>query len=453
MHGGHFFPLDIEQVTLNALRGILTNSRIETACWVAGYTFRKRKLTPILTVLHMVLAALWSEESLQASADLTWDSIAAAFPESPTKQPSRGSFCKARKRLPMAVWTHLHHAIASAVNTLSRPWSCWRGHRVVLVDGTCLSMSDTPELHEAFGRQHGRHGESRYPLLRMVAVSLANTMTVLDYAFGSYRTGETALLRRLFDSLSPGDLIVADRHFAGANLYCEYQRAGVEFLTRAHQRLNIGRLKVVEWLGENDFVARMAVNKTYRRKDPSLPTFIEVRLVGVKVSGRKSPRLKPIWLVTSLLDPTRYPAAELVELYGRRWGIETLFGQLKINLHADVLRSQAVDGVQKELTARIIALNCVHGLILQAAKTHHVDPMRVSFSGTVRAILTFSPHFATAPPWRLRSLEQALLRTIAHRLVPYRPGRIEPRAVTRERKHYPHLNTTRKLWRTQWKAA
>jgi len=426
---------------------------IETACRVVGYTFRKRKLTPILTVVHMVLAAIWPEESLQASADLTWDSIAAACPKSPTKQPSRGSFCKARNRLPLAVWTHLHHAIASAVNTLSAPWSCWRGHRVVLVDGTCLSMSDVPELHEAFGRQSGRYGESRYPLMRMVAVSLAATMTVLDYAFGSYRTDETALLRRLFDSLDEGDLLVADRHFAGANLYCEYQRAGLEFLTKAHQRLNIGRLKVVEWLGENDFVARMTVNKTYRRKDPSLPAFIEVRLVGAKVVGRESPRPKPIWLVTSLLDAMAYPAAEIVELYGRRWGIETLFRQLKINLHADVLRSQTVDGVQKELAARIIALNCVHGLILQAAKTHDVDPMRVSFTGAVRAILTFSPHFATAPPWKLPILQQALLQRIAHHIVPYRPGRIEPRAVTRERKHYPRFKTTRTLWKTQWQAA
>jgi hypothetical protein len=153
------------------------------------------------------------------------------------------------------------------------------------------------------------------------------------------------------------------------------------------------------------------------------------------VENRPAP--KPIWLVTSLLDPTRYPAAELVELYGRRWGIETLFRRLKINLHADVLRSQTVDGVSKELAARIIALNCVHGLILQAAETHNVDPMRISFIGAVRAVVTFSHFFATAPPWKLPQIEQTMLRTIAQRLVPHRPGRQEPRAVTHERKHYP----------------
>ncbi len=453
MHGGHFFPLGFEQVTLNAIRGILTNSMIETACRLVGHRYRKRSLTPIITVLHMVLAAIWPEESFQASADLLWDTVSAAGPETPRKQPSRGSFANARKRLPLAVWQSLHRAVADKASALSQRWASWRGHRVVLADGTCLTLDDRPELHEAFGRQSGLHGKSRYPLLRMVAVSLANTMTVLDYAFGSYRTDETALLRRLFDSLSPGDLLVADRHFAGANLYCEYQRAGLEFLTRAHQRLRIDRLKVVEWLGENDFITRMTVSKPYRRKDPSLPASIKVRIVGAKVVGRESPRPKPIWLVTSLLDPTRYPADEIVELYRRRWRIETLFAQLKTNLGADVLRSQTVEGVSKELAAKVVALNCIRCLMLQAAEVHDVDPMRISFVGAVRAVLTFSHYFATAPPWKLPQIEQALLRTIAHHIVPYRPGRIEPRATRHETKHYPRLKTTRKQWRTQWTAA
>ena len=426
---------------------------IETACRLVGHRYRKRSLTPIITILHMILAAIWPEESFQASADLLWDTVSAADPQTPRKQPSRGSFANARKRLPLTVWQSLHRAVAAKASAFSERWSSWRGHRVILVDGTCLTLDDQSALRKHFGRQSGHHGKSRYPLLRMVAVSLANTMTILDYAFGSYRTDETALLRRLFDSLLPGDIIVADRHFAGANLYCEYQRAGLEFLTRAHQRLNIGRLKVVEWLGENDFITQLTVSKIYRRKDPTLPETIRVRLIGRSVSSRDSSQRKPIWLVTSLTDSVAYPADEIVELYSRRWRIETLFSQLKTSLGADVLRSQTVEGVSKELAAKVVALNGIRCLMLQAADEHDADPMRISFVGTIRAVLTFSHHFATAPPWKLRPLEQALLRTIAHRLVPLRPGRQEPRATRHETKHYPRLKTTRKQWRTQWTAA
>jgi hypothetical protein len=149
---------------------------------LVGHRYRKRTPTPIITVPHMVLAALWPEESFQAS---------------------------------VGMWQHLHRAVVATVCEVSERWAHWRGPRVVSVDGTCLTLDDQPALRKQFGRQRGHHGTSRYPLMRLVTVSLANTMTVLGYAFGSYRTSETALLRRLFDSLSPGDLIVTDRHYAG----------------------------------------------------------------------------------------------------------------------------------------------------------------------------------------------------------------------------------------------
>jgi hypothetical protein len=66
-----------------------------------------------------------------------------------------------------------------------------------------------------------------------------------------------------------------------------------------------------------------------------------------------------------------------------------------------------------------------------------VDPMRISFTHAVRAILIFSPALACERVLRLPAIYRALISEIAHHLVPERPGRIEPRAVRREHKHYP----------------
>jgi hypothetical protein len=159
-----------------------------------------------------------------------------------------------------------------------------------------------------------------------------------------------------------------------------------------------------------------------------------------------------IWLVTSLLDDKQYPAAEIVQLYGRRWRIETAFEQLKIRLSADVLRSHSPEGIRKEFAARCIALNVVHSILLEAASLHHVDPMRLRFAHAVRAILIFSPALACAPILRLPQIYRALISEIAHHLVPERPGRIEPRAVRREHKHYPALKETRAEWRSRYAA-
>jgi hypothetical protein len=76
-----------------------------------------------------------------------------------------------------------------------------------------------------------------------------------------------------------GDVIVGDRRFAGAKLYVDYARAGLHHIIRAHQRLKVGRLRVLMWLGRDDFIMLMPVQKMYRHKDPTLPDNIEVRII------------------------------------------------------------------------------------------------------------------------------------------------------------------------------
>ena len=448
---GPVFPLALEQVTFNAIREVLPDRLILRACQAVGYSYRRRVLTPVVTILHMLLAAIWPEESFQASADLLWDNAVAAGAAPAAKMPSSGSFAKARARLPLALWRRVHDAVAAKAQTLSTAWASWRGHRVVLVDGTCVSMPAEPTLFEAFGRSTGRGGTRRYPLARMVALSLANTMTVLAYALGAYRQSEQALLRTLLGQLREGDLLVGDRHYAGANLYAEYRAAGVHFLTRAHQRLKVDRLRPVTVYDENDFVADLPVNRKHRKADPTLPKRVRVRLIRATVATRKRPR-QTMWFVTSLLDAQAYPAEELVDVYGRRWRIETVFRQVKIRLDADVLRSRTADAVRKELAARMTALNVIRCLMLEAAAAHDQDPTRLSFVGAVRTILAFSPHMATAPPGTLPTLYGAMLARMACQRVSERPGRQEPRATRREKKHYPQLRITRQQWKQQWAA-
>ncbi|NBB95345.1 MAG: hypothetical protein GVY16_06350 [Planctomycetes bacterium] len=91
-------------------------------------------------------------------------------------------------------------------------------------------------------------------------------------------------------------------------------------------------------------------------------------------------------------------------------------------------------------------------IMLEAAIEHGKDPMRLSFVAAVRAILSFAPILATAPPWTLPDIYDAMLRQIAASQVPLRPGRHEPRAVRHEPQHYPNLRITRTEWRRQWAA-
>jgi hypothetical protein len=435
----------LEQVSFNSIREVLPDRVIENACRDGGYIYRQRVLTPVVVVLHMILSAIWPDESFQAGWHVLWDSAVGAFPSLQGRCPSSGSLAKARGRLPMELWQQIWEFLSARVQELSEPFARWLGHRVILVDGTCVSMPAAPGLFEQFGSSTGRGGTRHYPLARMVTVALANTMAILAYAVGRYDQSEQSLFRPLLGRLRKGDLLLADRAFAGANLYAEYLAAGLEFLTRVHQRLKVSRLRPLEGYGPTDFVTDLEIGKWHRRKDPTLPKTVRVRLIQatVRIRGKR----EVTWFVTSLLDGAAYPAAQVVELYVRRWRIETLFLQLKVRLSADVLRSKTAAGVRKELCARMVAMNVVRAILLEAAAQHGQDPMALSFVHALRAILAFSPILATAPMWKLKTIYQAMLHEIACHRTPFRPGRLEPRAVRREKKHYPRLRCTRDQWR------
>jgi len=435
-----------ESVTLNSIRNTLPDHAITEACIAAGHRYRIRRITPVLTVLHMIAAAIWPEDSFAASWQLIWSTFVAAFPHVYACSPSRGDVANARKRLPRQVWSNLFAWLSQQAQTASASVACWRSHRVIHVDGTCLTLCDKPDVREAFGVPRGKSGDRRYPMAKLVCVSLAETMTVIAYRLGCYRDDENALLNPLLASLQKGDLLVADRHYAGANLYWKYMQHGLEYVTRMHQHLIVSRLKRLWTYSENDFVAKMKIGDAYRRRDPSLPASLAVRFICVQARVRG--HHKCLWFATSLLDAGRYPAAEVARLYLQRWRIETLLRQFKVDCGADVLRSQTVDGIHKEAAARLCAINIVRMIMLEAAVKNDVDPLRISFVHAMRTILAFAPLLAVRPICQLPAIYRAMLVEIAAGLVPERPGRLEPRSITHDR-GYPKLKTTRAQWRQQ----
>ena len=440
----------IESVTFNSVRRILPDKAIKDACDASGYQYRERIITPIVTVLHMILAAIWPEESFAASWQVLWTSFSSVYSDYAGESPSLGSVAKARYRLTLEMWKKLFEWLSIQTQNLSESLDKWKGHRVVLLDGSCVSMPGNYELIREFGRPSGYHGKCRYPLARLVTLCLANTMTVLDYALGRYDDDENFLARPLLEKLRKGDLLLADRHFAAAHFYWFYQSIGLEFLTKAHQKLKISRIKRIESYGQNDFLGWLNINKKYRQNNPDLPERIKVRFIRFVCSDRG--QRKSIWFATSLIDNKLYPAREIALLYGRRWRIETLFRDVKINLSAGVLRSMSTPAIRKEVASRLIAVNIVRMIMLEAAIEKGVDPIRLSFVYAIRSILSFSPALACEPIYKLPQIYKAMLEEIGTFLIPERPGRNEPRAVTRESKHYPRLKGTREQWRKAFAA-
>lgn len=425
----------LESGQLTALRELLPDEVLRGICEQCHYEFRSRLLTPLVTIFHMISAGISRDGSFRSAWHLNGQSGRA------------GSLAKARQRLPQVIWQKLDRWMIKEIDKEKLLEYRWQGHRMIGVDGTCVSMSDEPSLAKHFGRCNTKHGYSRFPLARITLAFDLKTLVTIAHHAGGYKTAESDLLRAMLGELQPGDVLVGDRHFAGANLYWEYKQVGVDFITRTHQQLQVARLKTVKAFNAKDRIVELPFSAYHRRHNPQLAEFMLVRILEtvVTVKGKK----QTFWIATSLLDAQKYPAQEIQDWLKKRWKVETLIEELKVWLSADVLRSKTPEGIYKELYARIIGLNLIHWLILKSARrTDCLEPERISFSATLRLAVAYSLKMSAAPTGLLPSLYETLLEHIAFSNITYRPNRIEPRMVKRDMKHYPKLKVSRAEWRS-----
>jgi len=139
-------------------------------------------------------------------------------------------------------------------------------------------------------------------------------------------------------------------------------------------------------------------------------------------------------LVTTLLDPVTYPLLDLICTYHERWEVEIVIDEIATHqrLLPKPLRSLKPVGVLQELYGLLIAHYIIRTLMVEAARQIDLDPDRLSFIGAVRVLQNAVPEFQMTAPEQLPALYQRLLQDIAHKRLPQRRLRSNPRVVKRK---------------------
>jgi len=360
-----------------------------------------------------------------------------------------GAYCLARARLPFEILARLRCAVAAHAGKAEE---LWKGFRVRVIDGTGISMPDTRKNQRAYPQSAEQKPGCGFPFMKVVGVFSLSTGVLLDYARGNKHQHELRLLHRLLDFFRVGDLVLGDRGFCCYTLLALLWRKKVPALLRLHHARS-GDLRRGKRLGKQDRLVVWQKPQNWQRRYLSQALW---RLMAPELSVRilrytlRRPgfRSRSLTLVTTLLDPERYPAEELALLYARRWQIELWFRDLKTSMGMETLRCQSPKMIHKELEMFFIAYNLIRCLMLRAATEHQVDIQRLSFKGTADAIRQFSAALAQARSRKKqREVILELCRTIAADSVPDRPGRREPRAVKRRPKPCQYLTRPRRLFR------
>jgi hypothetical protein len=408
------------------LRQLVPDRQIERICHDCGHHWRKRLLGPAITV-HLVLLQLLAAVAL------------GGLPAVSHMPVSGEAIRKAKLRLPLNLFYKLVRRVCPKALT---PKSLWRGLSVLIVDGVSFMTEDTPELSGKYGKSSNgcriSHSRPTPKLLAMLDLSSGFMQRVIALPWARQ---ERTCLTRLFDACPKGSLLLGDRGLVSHAFLARMLQHDIHGCFRLPCCLATrGRGTVLRWrierFGKQDLLVAWKRNHWGKtRQAPwmskcrwfELPKHLTLRQIAFRIT-RRGFRTRWAWIITTLTDAQKYPAQELVELYGKRWRIEVCFRDLKQTLGFRQLQGKTLASVRREILAMVILYNLVRQVMLRSARLQAVAPDRISFKAATLWLLW------SGSADRLAKLQINLLR-------PNRPT--QPRMVKQRQRKYAQINRKR----------
>jgi hypothetical protein len=234
----------------------------------------------------------------------------------------------------------------------------WRGHRLVAIDSSLLTLPNVAAMGQEFGWVEcrnqkgacGRYVQGRLSVLTDVCNRIALQTLLVPWA-----QGERTLVPEHLAQLAAGDVGLLDRGYAGYELFARFIAAGRHFVCRCGGNSfgAVNRLLAADRAGESLCVSLCPPNGTVGEiRRLQLPERITVRLVTVRLSTGELEVL-----ATTLLDEQKYAPGAFAEVYGYRWGIETYYGLLKSRLDLENFSGYSVEAVRQDVYATVFLSN------------------------------------------------------------------------------------------------
>jgi hypothetical protein len=336
-------------------------------------------------------------------------------------------------------------ALRPLANLQDHPAAFYKGWRLVGLDGSQTSVSNTPQLLRHLSKAASRRFQAAFAKVPLAWLVELGTHAPLAAVIGLAQESEWRLAHRLLAELPTGCLLLADRLYGvGAfvnELLVAGQTVGSQWLVRVRQNV---QSTVRQALSDGSALVSVAV------ADPRHPGRKHGRIFVREIVGRVR-RPGGTWVTvrlwTSLLDARLYPAAELLALYARRWDIEVFIKELKVDLRGGttVLQSHTLVTAAQEILALVLAMALLSQVRLAAAATGAVEPLRISFGQTLALVRSLWWLVAVADgilePNQVQALVARTLAQIAAQCLPPRRARSCQRRVRQPVQRWPRLTT------------
>ncbi len=392
---------------------------------------RLRDLPSRVVVYVLLAACLFPEVGYSG----VWRKLTAALEDLPTATPTDSGLSQARRRVGVAPLRWLFDLLRGPAAILAQRATRWRGLLVCAIDGTTMTVPDSPRILTRFTKQRGNHGGTGYPQIRLVAlVALVacGTRTIIDAVFGPTTVGETTYTPRLLRSLHAGMILLGDRNFGAQNLIRDIAATGADVLIRLK---NSRKMPILARYPDGSYLSMLGGLRI---------RVIEAQITIATTTGRHTGIYR---LATTLTNHHHYPSAELIGLYHRRWEIETAYLELKSSiLGGRILRARTPTGIEQEVYALLLVYHLLRTAMADATSTRDdVDPDRASFTIAWQTARDQLVQAAGIIADTVIDLVGTIGRHVLANLLPARRLRVCPRIVKRAISKYQargHIDRT-----------
>jgi hypothetical protein len=341
------------------------------------------------------------------------------------------SWSDRRQRLPWDVFAELMRRVLRPRATRAQPDAFWRGWRLLALDGTQFSLTNTPQVRAARRKTRSRRGRAAFAKMTTAVLLELGLHNPVAAAIGRAGESEWALAMSLLAQVPARALLLGDRLYGcaafAAPALAACQRVGSQFLLRARMLI---KPQLIRRLRDGTRLIRMPVREAGRPHH--VVAWVEVREIRVRV-GRPGHRTQTLRLWTSLLDPRTAPAIELAQLYARRWEHELYFREVKRQLRRSALLQ----------IAAIVLASALLAAERSTAAGDQVPVLRVSFQKLLVVAQAMWLIVAVGDGVLSERQTQTMLRRgyarLRQCLTPPRRSRSCPRKVRQPIKRWPRL--------------
>ena len=383
-------------------------------------TQQRIRLLPARVVVYLTLAGCLFAE---LGYEQVWQKLTAGLTGLDLAEPSSSSLREAQQRLGPTPLRALFDLLRGPAATTAKHAVYWRGLLLTAIDGTTMSVTDAKAVRARYRKQRGNNGGAGYPALRLSVLLTCGTRSIIDAVFSPTSTDELDHARTLARSLRSGMLLLADRNYAAADLIKTLAATTADLLIRCK---NGRRLPVIGRYHDGSWLSTIGTQR--------------VRVIDAQITVKTSDgtHTSGYRLITTLLDPRRHPAAELIKIYHQRWEIETAFLEIKSSiLGGRILRARTPDGIDQEVHALLITYQILRTAMTDATDSlPGLDPDRASFTTALNTARDQLIQAAGVLADTVIDLVGAIGQAVLAHLLPDRRIRVKTRMIKRSNSKY-----------------